>query len=316
MKTRIIKVLDEQYRMQCDQLHEAQAGWSALAYKVASGGSNYFLKVYDTHQHTAAPWIQRIDAYMPVLLWLGQHGSLRGSVPHVVPTTGKDCTCRDDRFIYILFDHIEGGNLSDRQPDSDLIRELAAIIAELHRIRQIPLPGDGLTEAFDVSCAIGIRKIMDDKRYPTDTASVFTSHSDIILDRLALYERLAQRLRMDKPEFVLCHTDIHGWNIMQDRQLKLIDWEGVRFAPAEADLFSFTKGFFFGNTWDEFLSAYMQYRPEYRINGDALRFFRLRRLLEDIQAFSEGLMYNHLTGREREQSMDLLMKSCMSLQDV
>jgi thiamine kinase-like enzyme len=34
----------------------------------------------------------------------------------------------------------------------------------------------------------------------------------------------------------LCHTDAHGWNLMQNQNLMLIDWEGLKLAPVEADL--------------------------------------------------------------------------------
>jgi thiamine kinase-like enzyme len=34
-----------------------------------------------------------------------------------------------------------------------------------------------------------------------------------------------------------CHTDIHGWNLMvKDDSLILIDWEGLKIAPAEMDI--------------------------------------------------------------------------------
>jgi len=43
---------------------------------------------------------------------------------------------------------------------------------------------------------------------------------------------------LEKPQ-VICHTDLHGGNLMLDRsgELILLDWENAIFAPPEYDLF-------------------------------------------------------------------------------
>lgn len=309
-------MLDKQYHIVCDRISEAEAGWSALAYKIRSGEKYYFLKVYDRHQYSAQSWIDRIDDYMPVLLWLEAKSGLRDSVPSVVLSFGGDYQYRDDDFIYILFDYIDGENLFGVTLSHDLIKELAEIVAKLHCIDYLPVSTERLIETFDLSLVTGLYEILRSKQQPMDLKQILELHADIIVDKLKVYACLAESLRSNPPEFVLCHTDIHCWNIMQDSRLKLIDWEGVRLAPAEADLFSFTEGFFFGNVWDEFLAAYQTFHPDYQVNSEALRYYRLRRLLEDISSFSEGLLYDDLAPEDRALSLDLLRNSCLSLSDV
>lgn len=316
-KTRIFSLLDRQYNILCDTLTEAQAGWSALAYKVTSREKRYFLKVYDKHKYTALSWINKIDDYIPVLLWLEQNTGLRGRVPSVVLSANRAYKYEDDQFIYILFDYIDGDNLSGKPLNKALIRELAEIVAELHNIGDnIPVPMENLTEAFDISVCKSLSYFLQYGQYPADMKCILDSNSELILDRIRVYKSHVEYLNSVKLKFVLCHTDIHCWNIMQDSRLKLIDWEGVRLAPAEADLFSFSEGFFFENAWDEFMAAYMEFRPSFKLNSEALRFYRLRRLLEDIEGFSKGLLYDNLTGEERLPSLNLLEKSCLSLRDV
>ena len=316
-KTRIFSLLGRQYNVLCDTLTEAQAGWSALAYKATAKENSYFIKVYDKHKHTAQSWISRIDDYMPVLLWLEQNTGLRGRVPSVVLSTDGAYKFEDDDFIYILFDYIDGGNLFGKPLSKALIRELAEIVAELHNIGDnISVPMENLNETFDISFCKSLSDILQGGQYPTDMENILASNLELILDRKRIYENLAEYLHSVKPQFVLCHMDIHCWNIMQDSRLKLIDWEGVRLAPAEADLFSFSEGFFFENAWDEFMAAYRESRPDFKLNSEALRFYRLRRLLEDINGFSEGLLYNNLTGEDRVPSLNLLEKCCLSLRDV
>lgn len=318
LKNRIISLLKKQYNVICDTLTGEQAGWSALAYKAAGREKNYFLKVYDKHQYTAQEWIRRIDDYMPVLLWLEKNTNLKGKVPSIVLSVSGDYKFEDDDFIYILFEYIDDGNLFGKPLSKAIIRGLAEIIAELHKTGEnIPVKMENLTETFDVSFCKILSEMLQKKQYPIDMAQTLNSHAELIQNRIQAYESLAKYLHSAKLQFVLCHTDIHCWNIMlQDNQLKLIDWEGVRLAPAEADLFSFTEGFFFENAWDEFMATYKELRPDFKLNPEALRFYRLRRLLEDISEFSKSLLYDNLTEEERMLPLSLLEKCCLSLRDV
>ncbi|WP_394355812.1 phosphotransferase family protein [Candidatus Trichorickettsia mobilis] len=46
-------------------------------------------------------------------------------------------------------------------------------------------------------------------------------------------------LAAKKPlEYILCHTDIHGWNLLIDKDgaLYVVDWDTLIFAPIERDL--------------------------------------------------------------------------------
>lgn len=51
-------------------------------------------------------------------------------------------------------------------------------------------------------------------------------------------ERLALALQAQSPEFILCHADIHGWNLLIDdnNALYMVDWDTLIFAPKERDL--------------------------------------------------------------------------------
>lgn len=316
-ETKLFSMLAKRYHILCDTLTETQAGWSALAYKATSKEKNFFVKVYDKQKNTSQSWISRIDDYMPVLLWLEQNTELKGRVPSVILSVDGNYKFEDDDFIYILFDYIDGDNLSDKPLSNAIIREIAVIVAELHNIGDnIPVPMENLTEIFDVTFCESIIDILKDGQYPTDMEHILSSYSELILEKIQVYESLAEYLYSSKPQLILCHADIHCWNIMQDNQLKLIDWEGVRLAPAEADLFSFSEGFFFENYWDEFMITYKELRPDFKLNCEALRFFRLRRLLEDIHSFSEGLMYDNQKGDERVPSLNLLKKCCLSLKEM
>ena len=58
------------------------------------------------------------------------------------------------------------------------------------------------------------------------------------LDLVARAEGLAQRLREQTPAFILCHADIHAWNLLvcDGGAFYIVDWDTLMFAPKERDL--------------------------------------------------------------------------------
>ena len=68
------------------------------------------------------------------------------------------------------------------------------------------------------------------------TAAKFQSSE--ILKLVERAEKLAITLQKQSPEYILCHADIHGWNLMIDKEgaLYIVDWDTLIFAPKERDL--------------------------------------------------------------------------------
>ena len=64
---------------------------------------------------------------------------------------------------------------------------------------------------------------------------------EMLLGRQETLREEARKLKEGNLPFVLCHTDIHGGNLIRDPQGKLwlIDWENVMLVPKETDLFAF-----------------------------------------------------------------------------
>lgn len=135
-------------------------------------------------------------------------------------------------------------------------------------------------------------------------AFLSTKRRDMV-DLITTTERLAAHLRVDPPEFVLCHGDCHGWNLLIDEreQLYLVDWDTVLFAPKERDLM------FIGGGHGE--SGYRAAEEEalfYRgygnpsINTVALAYYRFARALEDITLFAEQILTTD-AGEDRQQAL-------------
>nr|WP_255447952.1 phosphotransferase [Deinococcus sp. AJ005] len=60
-------------------------------------------------------------------------------------------------------------------------------------------------------------------------------HLQTLMTRIT---KLQTATRARSHEFVVCHTDAHGGNVIRDvaNQLWIIDWETARLAPREHDL--------------------------------------------------------------------------------
>ena len=103
--------------------------------------------------------------------------------------------------------------------------------------------------------------------------------SNVVIEKISNTKSLARRTKNENLPFVLCHTDIHGGNIMKDsrEKLYLVDWENVILAPKEADLFIF---------------ADADCSPMFckEANADAVAYYKIRRDLEDIWEFLRGLL--------------------------
>ncbi len=308
------QMLREEYGIGALSLRQVPSGWSASAWMVQADSGDYFLKVYDKHKPSTKGWVARIDSYMPVVLWLHANTGLRGSMSAPLLTKGGCYKWEDEAYLYMVFPFIHGQTIGGGRLTSEQARSIARIAAELHSHgAATPVPTDGLLETYDISFCDTLNQWMQNLQGPDRWVEALTPHKDATARATAALQKAAAGLRRSQPPLVLCHTDIHGWNLMQADRLMLIDWEGLRLAPVEADLFSFTETFFFDYAWEEFLSVYRSVHRGFEINTDAMRFYRLRRRLEDVHAFSESILLDDLTSQDMERSLYYLNRECALL---
>lgn len=299
------RVLKDFYGLEHAEVLPQQGGWAALAYKVRIDKQTYFLKVYEKSRVSTPKWTALIDDYVPVLLWLEDHSSLRGKIPLPILTQYGCYQCEDDEGIYLLYEYIVGDTIADHELTKDQVRQLAEIVAELHRYgEEIPMVTSAMKESYDVPFIVSLRSILD-MDIPFDIKEVMFHYTDRLKGLMDEVGSLSEQLKVRNLRMVLCHTDIHGWNLMSDgRQLKLIDWEGLKQAPVEADMMFFAEKPFFS----EFMKIYTHTHHHYEVNFEALKFYQGRRKLEDIWEFTEQLLYDVLNDEERRSTLSSLRK--------
>lgn len=290
-----------------------QGGWSALAYKVCTTQHAYFLKVYEKSRASTPKWTALIDNYVPILMWLLHHSGLKGKIPVPLLTNTGHYQCEDENGIYLLYEYIHGETIGDNVLTREQVSQLSEIIAELHcHGEDIPMGTDAVKEDFQVPFLQPLTNILDMEycKMPSEVRERLQPYIGQIQDLVHTVIKLSGRLKNGNVNMALCHTDLHHWNLMQsEQQLMLIDWEGLKLAPVEADMMFLVHEPYY----DQFMSIYQKYHHDYVINADALQFYQGRRKLEDIWEFLEQLLYDMQDAKQRKATLNNLTKE---LQDI
>lgn len=129
-----------------------------------------------------------------------------------------------------------------------------------------------------------------------------------------LVQRAAQLAKIvgERPlPAVLCHSDIHAWNLLitQDGALHLVDWDDPILAPKERDLMFIGAGL--GGIWctsREEALFYAGYGPA-NVDHDALAYYRCERIIQDIAAYCEQIFLSDAGGADREVALRQLVSN-------
>lgn len=280
-------VLRDGYGIGAGEITPVAGGFSAkAAYRVAGDdGADYFVKMYDRALPTTRFFVERIDACMPVLARLSAGPALRGHVLEPVRALDGGYKAETRGGAYVLFLYVQGDVPGIDGVTLAQTRELAGILAALHEAdagdlppalrEDVELPFCGRLEAF----------LRGPRAGEGPLGALLAPHADLLLRAVGEVLRLRDSVRRGYAPLVLCHGDAHGNNLMQGERLVLVDWEDLRLAPAEADLFIYA--------WhphgEALLEAYSAARSGYAINRELLRFYVLRRRIEDVWVDIERL---------------------------
>jgi len=118
---------------------------------------------------------------------------------------------------------------------------------------------------------------------------------------------LASVVQAKPLEAVLCHSDIHGGNILirtdgQPPVLYIVDWDDPILAPKERDLMFIGGGI--DNIWKTEREQAMFYQGygKTEIDLTALTYYRYERVIEDLVVICEQLLSTDEGGADRERA--------------
>jgi spectinomycin phosphotransferase len=285
------------------------ADMNASVYKAETqGGLSYFVKLKQGH---------RYDMSIAILTLL-QASGIQQIIPPIKTADGK-LTQHINDFTLTVFPFIDGQNGFCYNLTDDQWVILGKVLRQVHE--------------FDVPSSIKdqIRKETYSPKWREAVRSLDAPiNRNLIGDELALKlqafmkehraiihrlvnraESLSQKIEEQSPEFVLCHSDIHGGNVLIDGNgaIYIVDWDEPIMAPKERDLMFIGGGV--ANTWnnpreEEFF--YIGYGKT-NINKILLAYYRHERIVEDIAQYAQALLLQVSGGVERlemyKQFMDM-----------
>lgn len=302
-------LLTEDYALSSPAVQEQRGGWSARAFRVDAAEGAFFLKVYDKEEKATIQWTRNLSFYLRFVQQLEER-ALPGQVPSLVLTAGGGLWREDGRYLCLLNRFIEGETPGEHPLTREQAAELGRIVGKLHRfVPAMPRPArpSSLRENFQVPFAAQLTTLLEQPDgIPVDLASVLSCYRGRLLALCDHLSRLARQLRHAPSIMVPCHTDIHGWNLIQGNRLVLLDWEGLKYAPPEADFFSLTSIPHFDALW----AAYCKERPEAVLSRERLEFYCVRRKCEDIWEFIARILYDNPDPALRANSFRMLQEEC------
>ena len=141
------------------------------------------------------------------------------------------------------------------------------------------------------------------------------SKSKLIVNLLHRAESLAISLQKKPMDYVLCHADLHGWNLLIDEreQLYIVDWDTLLFAPKERDVM-----FVGAAIWDSGHPVAVEEALFYKgyggdsVDMDAITYYRCERILQDICEYCQAIFSESQEEADKLQSFNYLQSNFLA----
>ncbi len=125
-----------------------------------------------------------------------------------------------------------------------------------------------------------------------DVQRVVREQIETIQSVLSRAQSLRGEIDKNPSRFVLCHSDIHGGNVLvqEGGSLYIVDWDHPILAPKERDLMFIGGGV--ANVWNDPLEEELFYQGygDAQIDWTMLAYYRYARILEDLAFYIDALL--------------------------
>lgn len=313
----LLRTIADSYGINLLSLEHMPVGFVGVHFKGRdSGGSSYFLTVYDGSR-LAQISVQRLPFTLAAVHHL-QHSGQFTSLAAPLKTTRGRLWAEYEGLPVIVYPYLEGHLLAEEGDSSEPVQEeLGRLVAKLHAAHIHPGIENPIREEFRFPFEEPLRRGMLDLQHIPDGApaekqalrDLLLPHTDKINSLLSRLHALAYVVRQAVRPYVICHTDLHPWNVIRalSGELVVVDWEGVCLAPPEYDLFIFT-----GPGFRPFLRAYYEAGGRRDLSAEAFAFYLYRRNLEDLADFIVRIL-DEDGGPERDrQDLQGIQQTCMA----
>jgi spectinomycin phosphotransferase len=222
-----------------------------------------------------------------------------------------------ESFKAILYPYVEGYNGVEIKLSDQQWIEFGATMKKLHSTN-IPnsiinnVPRETFSSKWRETVKAFLMRIENEvfeEPVAVKMALFLKSKSSEILNLVERAEKLAITIQKQPLEYILCHADIHGWNLIVDKEgaLYIVDSDTLIFAPKERDLMFVGAGIWdSGCTAIEEESLFYQGYGQTKINQDVISYYRFERIIQDIGDYCEYIFLSDEGGDDRMQCFEHL----------
>lgn len=289
---RIIDCLNSNYDIKVAKLTFLPIGadMNASVYKAeAHDQLSYFIKLKRGHHHD-------ISATIIALL---HDAGIQQIIPPIKTTLGQPIQHVDD-FTLIVSPFVEGQDGFSRDLTNDQWVTLGKVMKQIHEI-DVPLSIQHIIRREDYSpkWRETVRSLYAHIESESSTDEISSklmtfmkNHAAVIHRLVDRSEQLGKQIQNQLPEFVLCHSDIHGGNVLigENEIIYMVDWDDPIMAPKERDLMFIGGGV--ANVWNKTHEEKFFYKGygKTEINMAILAYYRHERIVEDIALLGHQLL--------------------------
>jgi spectinomycin phosphotransferase len=284
-------------------------------------GADFNTAVYRVTEHSRKEYFLKLRsgaflaAWVSVPKYLADLG-VKQVIPPLATKTGE-LWASFSSFKAILYPYVEGRNGIEAKLSEDQWAQFGAAIKKLHSV-DIPasikkgVPRETFSSKWreTVKSFLGrIENEVFEEPVAVKMALFLKSKRCEILKLVERAEDLAITIQKQPLDYVLCHADMHGWNLIVDKEdaLYIVDWDSLIFAPKERDLMFVGAGIWVSSlTAAEEESLFYQRYGQTKINQDAIAYYRFERIIQDIGDYCEYIFLSDEGGNDRMQCFEHL----------
>lgn len=280
------------------------ADMNASVYKAETESrQSYFVKLKRGH---------RYDMSVAILALL-QASGIQKIIPAVKTSNGK-LTQHINDFTLTVYPFIDGQNGFCYNLTDDQWITLGNVLKQVHEF-DVPSSIKDLIrkEAYSDKWRKAVRaldahidKPLNGDEPALKLQSFMREHRAAIRRLVERAEALSQKVQEQSSEFVLCHSDIHGGNVLinDNGSLFIVDWDDPIMAPKEKDLMFIGGGV--ANVWNNPREEEFFYKGygKTEINQALLAYYRHERIVEDIAEYGQALLLRPGGGGDRMEMFE------------
>lgn len=266
---------------------------SAWVYRVETGraGVRYLVKVREARAAR--------DVAAAVSRYLHENGFRHVVAP--IRSGANALTVHDGEFSFTVYPFIEGRTGVEAGLGERHWRALGELAQRLHASALPTEPLEQLArETYRPAELDVIRRIdraVSDRTYAgrvaREVAAFWTVHRAEILALAGRTEELGPMVERLSLPLVLCHADLHTWNVMVDGhgELWVIDWDEVIRAPKERDLMFVVGGIGAGLVEPHETAWFFEGYGATTVDPLALSYYRHAWAVQDIGSYGERVFF-------------------------